>query len=1121
MRPFSLTIFSILLGFGFLSAQPWMKPSMLTTKRSAVSKPNLKEVEDKFEAYWKGKNPSVDEAENREEGGYQQFRRWQWFAKQRMYPSGNMFDPEILYKESRRYQQSAALFRTNSRTANWEFIGPAVVPASGGGAGRINVIRIQPNNSNVLYVGAACGGVWKSIDAGATWSSSFDFSPAISVADIAINPRNTDTVYAATGDGYGYEVTDGFWGGVYSAGVLMSANGGATWQQTGLTYAQTNSEIIQRIIVKPDQPEILLASTRNSLFRSSDAGATWVSVRPGHHFDIEFHPTRPDTIFATSSSELIWSIDGGSTWSVRQSGLCSGRLSLALTPANANRVFLLCEDGALYRSDDLGATIQTMSSPTNANLYGYYDAVLAVSPTNANYVVCGGMSMVRSIDGGNTWSQIGSSVHADQHYLEYQSGNGQVLYSCNDGGVYKSTTGGSSWTNLSNGICVKQYYRIAQSASDPYTIYVGAQDNGTDQLVNNTWTQVFGGDGMDCLVDYSNDQNVYVSYQYGALQKSTDGGLSFSDIAPSSGAWVSPFAIHPTDPQIIYAGYEDVYKSLDGGLNWSTISSGAFNDDIIALEVARSNPDYVYAATFSQLLMTADDGANWVNVTNGLPVANAVITGVTTSTLDPRKVWVTFSGYSAGEKVFYSDDAGVHWVNFSGSLPNLPVNCIVYQNNSPGSLYVGTDMGVFYRDTTLNDWVSFNNLLPNVIISDLDFQYGSGKLRAATYGRGLWESDLQSYLPPTLDASIVQINHPQGTFCSGPIQPEIVIQNNGADTITAVTIETFVDNFTMGSFVWNGTLYPGQQQVVSLLAFALYPGGHVARIELSLPNGGVDQNPLNDTKSSTFVMLNTPMQVPMSEDFESQQLPPVDWSVLDPAGLYQLNTTVGGFSLSTASVFANCFDIASGTARLITPVFDFSTVQPPAQILFDLAYAQYDLTYHDSLVVTVSTDCGDTFNRIYAKGDDSLATAPMLAAKFLPGSAADWRQEVIDISPFAGYSEVFFRFEVISGYGNDVYLDNININGNNTTAVHGIATTSEKLIVYPNPASSMLNWHRSGFSSRQLTWEIKDVLGRTMLLQTTHDQDGFVDISSLTPGMFLFTARCGEEVIANTRFIKE
>lgn len=1083
-----------------LFAQPWNKPSIIAAQQPEPMKPNLKLVQQRFEDYWKSRSPKLEEEGNVKEGGYQQFRRWEWFAKQRLYPSGNPVHPEILFKEYQKLKKEQSLHRVSNRVANWQYIGQQQLPTNNGGAGRINVFRVHPQNNNIIYIGAASGGVWKTTDGGSSWTALSDFLPSISVADIAINPRYPDSLYVATGDGYGYEVSDGFWGGTYSAGVLVSPDGGMTWQSSGLSFDQTNSEIIQRLIIHPNRPEILLASSRDFLHRSNDGGQTWNSVRVGHHFDIEFHTVNPDTIFATDEQSLLWSTDAGLNWTVLQSGLCNGRLSLAVTPADPSVVYVLCESGELYRSNFLGVNLIAVTPPTDANFYGYYDCVLAVSPNDENVVICGGVDMVRSTDGGNTWSPIGTSVHVDQKYIDFQPGSGQVVYSCNDGGFYRSGNQGTGWTNLSAGLAIKQYYRMAHSTSDPYTVYCGSQDNGTDRLTAGTWRRVSGGDGMDCMVDYSNDQIAYVSYQYGALRKSTNGGLSFTDIAPSNGDWVAPYAMHPFNPSIIYGGYEEVYKSDDGGQNWYTISNGQFNEDITCLDVNRFNPDVIYASNLDQLFRTVNGGVNWTNIVAGLPVSSAVITGITSSATDPDEVWVTFSGYSAGTKVFHSTNGGLSWTNISGTLPNIPVNCIVYQRSSPDALYIGTDLGVYYTDSTLNDWVFYNTGLPNVIVFDLDIHYGQGKLRAATYGRGLWESDLNSFTPPSLDAAVSAVLSPVGTLCYGLVTPVIVLQNRATDTLTNVLVSYYIDNVLIDTMTWYGLLLPGEVDTFSLSAMTVYPGSRTFRVELSDPNGGTDQQTANDSRSTTFVLLQPAVAAPVSEDFESQVFPSSNWNVSDPAGLYNLNSNTGGFQLSSTSLYANCYDISSGEADLISPVIDLSVATAPVYIDFNVAYAMYSSQYHDSLVVLLSDDCGETYMRVYEKGDDSLATAPNSGVNFVPSQASDWRAERVDISNYIG-SEVVVKFQVISGYGNDIYLDDINIYGS-TSSIHSIDKVEP--LIYPNPAADRITLQCPAvFSSVQLL--MTDLLGREVLRSESSYRTFTLDVSGIDSGCYNVT----------------
>ncbi|HRH67151.1 MAG TPA: hypothetical protein PLU53_12690, partial [Bacteroidia bacterium] len=565
-----LLFFSWALFHGMANAQPWMKQT-LPSSRQEPRKPNFSDISGKFNAYWNDRKISLRDEENADEGGYQQFKRWEWFTKQRTFPSGEFFSPYILLREYKKYQQQHASALARTASPNWSFIGPAVVPGGGGGAGRVNVIRFDPINPQTMYLGAACGGIWKSVDGGQTWSTNTDLLPALSIADMAINPRNPDTMYVATGDGYGYEYLNDFWGGTYSAGVLISTDRGVTWNSTGLVYSQSQTDIIQRIVVNPVHPEVVMIATRNGIFRSGNGGASWNMVASDHFYDIEFNTSNPDIVYATDETSLHRSLDGGQTWSQLAQGLCTGRISIATTAANPDVIYALCEYGTFMRSDDGGVTFNQLASP-QTTFYGYYDCVLAASQVDEMTVYCGGVGVTKSVDGGVSWQSASNTgggndyVHADNHFIDFYPGSNSRVFSGNDGGIFMTDDGGSNWTDLSNTLGIKQYYRMSQSASDPYLIYAGAQDNGTDRLSNGVWTPVYGADGMECIVDYSNDNNVYVSYQNGGIQKSTDGGNTFTYISPSSGAWVTPYIIDPVNPQTLYGGFYDVQKSTNGGL---------------------------------------------------------------------------------------------------------------------------------------------------------------------------------------------------------------------------------------------------------------------------------------------------------------------------------------------------------------------------------------------------------------------------------------------------------------------------------------------------------------------------------------------------------------------------
>lgn len=716
--------------------------------------------------------------DNQEESFYNQFKRWEYLMESRTFPSGNLPDPSMAMKEYDAYKVAhPEAFST--RSASWTPVGSAVVPGNGGGVGRINVIRFDPNNSNTIYIGAAGGGVWKSIDGGASWSDITSSIPVTSIADIAVDPGNSNNVYIATGDGYGYEATwqtdNDFWGGVYSSGVLKSTNGGLTWSTTGLSYTQNVKEIVQRLVISPSNSSILLAATRAGIYRTTDAGVSWTLVNANHCYDIEFNTADANTVYASGNQDILKSTNGGQTWTIMKDNLCgAGRISIETSAANSLVIYALCESGTLSKSTDGGTTWVTKGSPSGAaSFYGYYDLILECSDANSEILLAGGLYVAKSTNGGTSWQTISSwspytasnYVHADNHDLEFLPGSTQTIFSGNDGGIFKSINQGTAWSDLSSGLRIAQIYRLSTSATNPSIVYSGWQDNGSNRWNGTSYTQVYGADGMEALIDYTNSNIVFIETQYGSIYKSTNGGTSFTFVAPSSGAWLTQYIMDPVDHNKMYAGYSSLYKSTNNGSNWSVLGSNLYGGNYCtSIAVAPSNTNYIYTSSLGLMKKTTNGAAPFSDITSGLPVASAGINYIAVSNTDPNNLWVVFSGYSAGNKVYHSINGGASWSNVSGSLPNIPVNTIVYENGSPDRVYIGTDIGVYYRDDNTTDWVFFNDGLPNVMVHELEINYTSHKLVAATYGRGIYESDLVSNAP-TL--TITTTPFATSTFCPG------------------------------------------------------------------------------------------------------------------------------------------------------------------------------------------------------------------------------------------------------------------------------------------------------------------------------------------------------------------
>jgi photosystem II stability/assembly factor-like uncharacterized protein len=707
---------------------------------------NFYDIQREFNKYWEGRTPERGQ-------GWMVFKRWEYFMEPRVYPSGNLPDPAATYIEIQKYKQT---HRDNiNDLSNWISLGPSswLSISYNPGIGRINCITAHPTNSNILFAGAPSGGLWKSINGGQNWSTATDNLEVLGVSGIIINPVNPDIMYIATGDGDG--------GATYSIGVLKSTNGGGSWMTTGLSYQVSQGLRINKLVSNPANSNILIAGSNFGIYRSTDGAATWTQVISNSIRDIEFHPSNSNIIYAAGTL-FYKSTNGGVTFNPSGSGLPSSgvnRLAIGVSPAGANYVYILASSSAnsgfygFYRSTNSGDNfVMTIDSPNilgyNANGssvggQGTYDLCVAVSPNNVNEVYTGGINIWKSTNAGSSfvcntyWIYPPSSygyVHADIHTIDFI---GTTMYTGTDGGLFKSANFGSNWIDLSAGMSTTQFYRFGGTPQNANYLIGGTQDNGTN-LYTGVWTHVLGADGMEAAVDPVNQNTVYACIQNGGLRRSFNGGNSFSSMVSNitgSGAWVTPYVLDPVDPQTIYTGFQDVWRSSNQGSSWSKLTE--YNGTTFrSLAVAKSNNNYIYAGTYTAIYRSSDKGNNWTEITAGLPGNSK--TYIDVNSTDPNKLWVTLSGYTAGQKIYYSSNAGNTWVNISGTLPNLPANCVSYLH--PDRLFIGMDVGVYYRDNTMNDWAPFMTNLPNVEVSEFEFYLPSNKIRAATYGRGIWES---------------------------------------------------------------------------------------------------------------------------------------------------------------------------------------------------------------------------------------------------------------------------------------------------------------------------------------------------------------------------------------------
>lgn len=709
--------------------------------------------------------------------GWKQFKRWEAFWEPRVFPHGVRPSPNFEWQEHLKFQETYPASRSSAaRSSNWTPLGPiSWTPSSyNPGMGRVNIVVEDPITPTTLYVGTPAGGCWKSTDNGVSWTPLTDHFQTLGVSSIAVDYTNNNIIYIGTGDDDASTTNN--------IGLYKTTDGGATWTETSPNSTSLFGALIYKVQLHPTNPNTVYVASSTGCHRSTDGGATWTLLRSGSWRDMELKPGDPNTIYL-SNSTFVYSTDGGTTWSntvgLPNAGVIN-RAEIAVSAANPDYVYFLCGDQndasfyGFYRSENSGASFSLRAN--SPNIFGYsmngngsggqswYDMALAVSPTNPEEVYVGGINVWKSTDGGSTWTikshwfypPLVAYTHADIHYLDVV---GNKIYCGSDGGVFRSTNGGDQFGDLSDGLSIMQFYRISGSEQVPHKIMGGTQDNGCN-LIDETQDALHtnGADGMEVLITPLDSLILYSSSQFGNFNRSDDGGYNSIGIFPSvagSGAWVTPLVMNPNDNDMLLAGFTQVYLSLDKGNSDQAISNFTSGDLLRNLAISPSDGyTHFYAGTYNNIFATQNSGANWTDITAGLP--SAAMSSITVHPTDPLKAWVTFSGYQAGEKVYRTTDGGATWVNMSANLPNLPVNCLVYQNGSHDGIYIGTDVGVYYTDSLLAGWQQYMTGLPNVIVNDFEINYTTGKIRAGTYGRGLWESPLKAPVttPPVSDFTI-------------------------------------------------------------------------------------------------------------------------------------------------------------------------------------------------------------------------------------------------------------------------------------------------------------------------------------------------------------------------------
>jgi len=742
-------------------------------------------------------------------------QREQWFSERRKLDE--LYRPGALRSEAVEDLKLRLANQTERVVAgSWQAVGPSPMNmltwSMGRVAGRVSALAVSPVNEQILYLGAASGGLWKTVNGGSSWSSIFDSIGTQTIGSVALDPNDSNVVWVGTGE-QGQSCS-----GYFGMGLFRSGDGGSTFAaRNGSPGSTLDLSWVTAVAVRPGNSNAVLAGGSGfcsggfqfggGLFRSTDGGLSWSNRLSGQVNDIVFDPFVPDTVYAAvgvngSASDGVYkSTDGGANWSLLSNGLPSGssvrRMRLAMSPSNRLVLYALINLSSnttgLYRSLDGGASWALRNSNA-CDGQCWYNLALDVSPNSTDTVLVGAIRVWRSTNGGTTLNVLtnvwGSTqrVHQDTHVVRYSRTNGNRFWVGSDGGLWR-TDDGSNYTNLNANLNITQFYDIAVHPTNSSIVYGGAQDNSSARRVSSSIWDVVGvnpgqitGDGFNNAIDAGNNNYVFVqSYSSGSLPRifrSTSGGGSGSFSALATGGittesfpWKTEYTLLPAgSTSYMVTGGRSLYRAnaRAGTTSWTRIFNNLAGSPLSALGPAAGAT--LYAGFENGRIFRTDNAiiaaAAFIEVTGNFPTGN-VVTDIAVDQTDRMRVFATRSAFT-GSKLYRSTTGGTTWVAAGNGLPDVPANTVAIDPINRQRIFVGTDVGVFVSEDNGDNFVPQMAGLPlGTVVTDLEIDNAPHVLTAGTYGRGAWQLALPAEFSPCVVDGGVDDVQGNTSCCSG------------------------------------------------------------------------------------------------------------------------------------------------------------------------------------------------------------------------------------------------------------------------------------------------------------------------------------------------------------------
>ncbi len=1099
MSKFYCTFFTALLLFSTAAfAQQMQKPS--TTAIAELPQwaqlmysenPNVYQVSQAYQDYYRT---------HTFEKNYhtQYYKRWMRQNQYLIDELGFIYTPTQVQLQN----EDALYFKKQNtlKTSNWSIVGPITTYQEGlaQGSGQTNVYSFDQcaAQTNVCYCGTEPGEVYKSTNGGLNWtliSKTIDFGSGVTALEV--HPLDPNIVIAG-GD----------------KGLFLSDDGGLTWTNT-LPSTGLN---VNEIYILPSNPNLILAATDKGLYRSTDAAQNWTQLYTQKSYDIKQKPGSSQTLYMLKNNpslircEFFVSTDAGLTWTLQDAGWYNstdparidGGGRLAVSPADPEIVYAYLIGNSkpndygyigVYRSNNsgqswglpngqVGGPYSTahpnlaMGTPTWNYHQGFYNCALVANPNNANELLIGGLNLYRSSDGAGSFAAVSGyiggplSLHVDNQDFRVI---GNHTWVTTDGGIYHSTDFMTTQPDFyMSGVHGSDYWGFDNGWNEDVLVG-GLYHNGNLAYHENygagNFLELGGGEAPTGYVNPGDNKLTYYSDVDGKRIPATlDGAIQNASfgINPNESYWAAEsteLVFHPNCYSIAYTGKDhQLYRTSDKGASFELVQTFGSNANarINYIEIASDNPQIMYlnqkaaSGGIGKLWKTTDGGLTWTQLT--IPSGNSSRMLLALNPANAQELWLAYPSGANGFKVYKTMNGGGSWTNLTNSLlNNESVQALGHIAGTDGGIYVATNKAIYYRNNQ-TDFTLENNGLPLFTNGNiLKPFYRDQKIRMATYGKGIYESNLVE-------------------------NPSEVIARITADKLSQTAV-CAIDSFYFDDYSflshqganWQWTFPTGSPSSSTLRNPAVYfqsPGQHLAILQVTDGTGQTD----TDSLYVTLSMFN--FQPGIQEDFQQEFLPQ-GWSVVDHNGngTWGLSTSAGGFGNSSQATFFNNYDIdAQGSYDdLIMPIETGYLSQQP-YLYFDVAYARWGSGYSDSLQVVVSSDCFATEDVLYFKGGEILATSPDNQAFFIPTNA-QWRKDSVDLSAYANSGNLQIAFRNIGDWGNCLYLDNINLGSlANTTEIQ-----AAKRMIYPNPACPGSSIHVSGAEAtfaRLLDMKGKEVL---------------------------------------------